>query len=141
MDYDEAYHDDFSNRFGRIGALYAMPAAMRCPSTQRDPKEELDAARRRADAELRRAERLEKQLAAQPEEPADGSVIRFKHKFDNNPKYYTYVAVRAGDRWYLSGRTTTPRPLTWSQLVTFANVGKIRLATNFQKLHPRGKVD
>lgn len=51
-----------------------------------------------------------------PTEPPEGAVLKWEKAFDT-PKgaSYTYVALRAGGKWYLTGRRTAG--VTWSELV------------------------
>src|SRR5689334_12834355 len=35
----------------------------------------------------------------------DGSVIKFKKKFDNGDREYSYAALNVGGRWYTTGAT------------------------------------
>lgn len=105
-----------------------------------DAERELIGARLLAEAQLKRLAALEAEIAATPEEPAEGSVVRFNRKFANSDKVYTYAGVRVGNKWYLSGSVGSHRDVvTWGQLVVLANVGKIKLATGYRKLRPRGE--
>jgi len=101
---------------------------------------------RRAEADLRAAEsaaaraiRKLEQLANRPGEPvtddADGAlVIWFQRTFDNTSRVYTYAAVKAGNRWYLTG-SAAPQALTWDALMDWLGdnlVGPLWLATTFE---------
>lgn len=51
-----------------------------------------------------------------PVEPPDGSVLRYVKTLGvSRTRGYTYVALRAGDKWYQTGRRSTP--LSWTELV------------------------
>lgn len=44
-----------------------------------------------------------------PVEPPEGSVLHYVKTLGfSRPKNYTYVALRAGDHWYVTGRRSTP---------------------------------
>ena len=82
--------------------------------------EELEAA---ADRMMVRAERL--RLADSREPEADDSVIAWEHtyaKYGVGPgdttedKTYSFVAVKAEGKWYLTGKHTAP--LSWRELHT-----------------------
>lgn len=50
-----------------------------------------------------------------PVEPPDGTVLRYQKTFPNPPgRAYTYVALRAGGRWYRTGQHN--KPIDWLEL-------------------------
>ncbi|MCA1693513.1 MAG: hypothetical protein LC749_01595 [Actinobacteria bacterium] len=53
-----------------------------------------------------------------PMEPPDGTVLRWYKTFPNSPKEYSYVATRAGDKWYhtASARSLPPNPVGWEAI-------------------------
>jgi hypothetical protein len=70
-------------------------------------------------------------------EPADGTVIKFEHEFDtmgrSGETVYTYVAIRAGNRWYVSGRPLTGRAVKWSELLEFIGNGRAWIAETWRE--------
>jgi hypothetical protein len=50
-----------------------------------------------------------------PVEPPEGSVLRYQKQFPNSARTYNYIAVRAGDRWYRTGRNN--EPISFPELV------------------------
>jgi hypothetical protein len=50
-----------------------------------------------------------------PVEPPDGAVLRYQKTFPNSTQVYTYVALRAGGKWYRTGKDT--RVVNWPALV------------------------
>lgn len=56
-------------------------------------------------------------LEALPEEPPEGSVIRFNMQFDGHGTVYDYAAIHCGDgKWYTTG-PRSPKGYTWDQLL------------------------
>jgi hypothetical protein len=97
-------------------------------------------------AALRRAqERAEKQAAQladrialaeqipQEDPYQDGTVIRFKRRFVDAKKWYTYCGIRLDGVWWLSGRT--PGAHRWESFVGWFAEGKIE---NLQVMEPGG---
>lgn len=73
------------------------------------------------------------------DEYKNGTVLTFKLKYAESPRWFTYAAVKADGRWWLTGRHSTP--FTWSGLVDFLTapgrkVRGLRVATGFRKLLP-----
>jgi len=77
---------------------------------------------------------LRKRLAAMEEELAnlerfpkdtfaDRSVIRFDKGFENTDKQYAYAAIKANDRWYLTGSTAPLQGMSWDELVSWMSDG------------------
>lgn len=65
----------------------------------------------------------------------NGTVIRWKHRFSQGGKKYTYAALKAGGRWYLTNQQGTM--LTWDQLVERLNadgVTGVRVASGWEPL-------
>lgn len=50
-------------------------------------------------------------LMAEPEEP-----VYFKLGYPDTPKTYSYVAVEAGGKWYLTG-PDSPQAVSWARLI------------------------
>jgi hypothetical protein len=50
-----------------------------------------------------------------PLEPPEGSVLRYTKTFGASERQYTYVALRAGHQWYVTGKRATP--MTFGELV------------------------
>lgn len=126
-------YGDFSRRMSAVRRSIQVPAPAH-------PDRELKFHERRAAESLAALERLKDELAAQPIEPRDGGVVKLRHRFTDGGKAYTYAALRVGSRWYLTHKAKT-ETMSWAQLCRFANVGKIRVATGFSKLVPRGEDD
>lgn len=56
-------------------------------------------------------------LENRPEEPPDGTVIRFNMQFGGSGTVYDYAALRAGDGlWYTTG-PRSPKGYTWDALL------------------------
>lgn len=56
-------------------------------------------------------------LEALPEEPPEGSVIRFNMQFGGHGTVYDYAAIRAGDgMWYTTG-PRSPKGYSWDSLL------------------------
>lgn len=59
-------------------------------------------------------------IVQRPDEPTNADVVRFTKRFSGDSKLYEYVAVKAGDHWYLSNRDRRhDKPLTWDELLDF----------------------
>jgi hypothetical protein len=78
-------------------------------------------------------ERAERSAAIRANEPANGRIVKFGHRFHVGGKVYTYTAIRAdnprGDRrWFISGSDDLQgaghrgivSPATWVELIEFA---------------------
>lgn len=50
-----------------------------------------------------------------PAEPPEGTVLKWVKTLGSRKQEYTYVALRAGGRWYLTGKTSVG--ITWVELV------------------------
>lgn len=54
-----------------------------------------------------------------------GDVLRFKVKFQAGGMWYTYAALKCGNRWFITGNKMSY--LTWDKLVEFwAGVYKVK---------------
>lgn len=88
---------------------------------KREKKMAIQADINTTEAKLRQLKKdLEK--ASLPEEPSDGSTIKFVHTYDFSGDY-TFVAYRHGNTWYASGTIQGQRQFTWAQLVKKMNKG------------------
>lgn len=85
----------------------------------------------------RRIDRLQSQIDSLQRELArisslpeddfeDHAVIMFEKKFGGSPAVYTYVALKAGRRWHLTGKAGNVGPKTWDELCEF--IGDFDLA-------------
>lgn len=61
-----------------------------------------------------------------PVEPPDGSALRFEKSW-GGPTTYTYVALRVGDEWYMTGRKTSG--ISWPELKAFIHNNPCSIAT------------
>ena len=88
----------------------------------------------RADTLRRQIATLADELArleSRPQEPDEGSVIRFQAMFpDSFDRRYNYAAIRAGGRWYTTGKG--PQRVTWDGLLDWMS-GKV---THYEVLQP-----
>lgn len=50
------------------------------------------------------------------QEPGEGSVIKFKVRFNPGGTRYSYAAIRAKDLWYTTG-PYSPKGYTWDKLL------------------------
>lgn len=81
------------------------------------------------------AELAKRQQFGEDEFP-NGTVIKFKYRFTSwniDPSFYTYVALKTADRWYLTGRISDM--FTWDDLVEFlarGTVKEMRIATEWK---------
>ena len=86
-----------------------------------------------ADIIARRIARLQEQLdylESLPEDDFDnGAVISFTKKFRGNVEY-TYVALKAGNRWWLSG-TRQAGVHSWDELIRFIAHDEIEMPDIF----------
>lgn len=85
---------------------------------------------------MSRREQIEKEIAAlqreleslnhRPAEPDDEPAVIFFEKTFGKSQKYTYTAVRAGERWWITGTRPgrNPNPKTWEQLLDFAEQGE-----------------
>lgn len=78
-------------------------------------------------------DRAERSAAVRANEPANGRIVKFSHRFHVGGKVYTYTAIRADNprgarRWFISGSDDLigaghrgiVSPATWVELVEFA---------------------
>lgn len=63
---------------------------------------------------------LDRYPAADPFE--NGDILQFEKTFPSGDASYTYVAHKAGERWYLTG-SRAPQGITWDELVSFMGLG------------------
>ena len=67
----------------------------------------------------------------------DGQAVRFKWQSPTSGRAFTYLALRAGGKWYTTGREShLARP--WSSLVDWLVTGKV---TTLELLVPQAKYD
>lgn len=78
-------------------------------------------------------------------EPADGTVIKFEHEFDEAGRtgqtVYTYVAIRKGGLWYLSGKPFGAAGTKWSTLLEFIGEGRAWVAEAWREAPVPGAVE
>lgn len=78
-------------------------------------------------AEIRRLEqRLAEAGVLYPEEPMEGSILRFTYRFSKGGVKYTYAALRVGDLWYTTGPRSAGTGYTWRQLVDWLRKGVVK---------------
>lgn len=77
---------------------------------------ELDDAIELTVARLARLEEERAALTRLPEEPSEGTTIRFDVTFAHGGRRYTYVAVRIGPHWYTTATEDSRK--TWHELLT-----------------------
>ena len=81
------------------------------------------------------AELAKRQQFGEDEFP-NGTVLKFKYRFCgeySNTAFYTFVALKTADHWYLTGRIADM--FTWDDLVEFlarGTVKKMRIATEWK---------
>lgn len=82
----------------------------------------------------RRARQIEHMDRYPAEDPfADGATLEFEKRFPGSDKPYRYVAIKAGDRWHITGQRS-PQNVTWKKLVGFMGLG----VETVYKIGPRG---
>lgn len=69
--------------------------------------------------------------------PLGNPVVRFRIRFRDHLRVYTYIAVRTGSRWHLSGSSQAGGPLSWPELWQWIEkrgelVGPMEVATGWQ---------
>jgi len=66
----------------------------------------------------------------------DGTVVKFKHKFDRSGmkmrKAYTYVAIRVNGGWYLTGKTI--RCYSDEEFIDFVGDARVYKVATWEKL-------
>jgi hypothetical protein len=68
----------------------------------------------------------------------DGTVVRFQKKFTADGHPYLYAAIKAGGKWYLTGKEQSG--LTWGQFVLFLVGGECMVTTwNVEFLTNKGQ--
>lgn len=71
-------------------------------------------------------------LENRPEEPTEGSVIRFNMQFGGHGTVYDYAAIHCGDgKWYTTG-PRSPKGYTWDELLDWMHGN----TASFQVLRP-----
>lgn len=76
-----------------------------------------------------------------PAQPPVGSVLRWERVFPgrgSSGNVYTYVALRAGDKWYVTGRSSNI--MSWDELADKIGDSPCFLVTGYMEI-PRPKVD
>src|SRR6185312_4048246 len=70
-----------------------------------------------------------------PTQPPKGSVLMWLHKFndDDDSKPYTYVALRAGNHWYVTG-TQGNTKVTWEDLARRIGNSPCWLLTKYKEI-------
>lgn len=88
----------------------------------------------------RQIERLELELERVESMPEDeylvGDVLMFERRFTPNGQPYTYVAVKAPNGWYFSGRNNQ-EPKTWQQvcdIITSESVDHVWVCTEWTEV-------
>lgn len=66
--------------------------------------------------------------AAIPKQPADGTMIHFEVQYKEGEKFYTYVGIRRGNIWYLTGHRPN-RNYTWKKLMEWLRSDEINRRT------------
>jgi hypothetical protein len=89
-----------------------------------------------AERVIARAEAEIAKILSRPDEPItdeDGAVVLwFRRRFDRTSQMYTYGAVKAGNRWYLTG-SAAPQALTWDKFLDWLDddlVGTLWVSSN-----------
>lgn len=69
-----------------------------------------------------------------PAQPPPGSVLRFEQTLSHGPsaQAYTYLALRVGDVWYVTGRQNTL--LDWDDLAARIGNGTCHLVTEYAEI-------
>lgn len=73
-----------------------------------------------------------------PAQPPLGSVLRFEKTYSEGGRAYTYVAVRVGKTWYLTG--SRAGAMSWDDLTECIGDGTCHLVTSYAEI-PRLPVD
>lgn len=63
----------------------------------------------------------------------DGTRLEFVKRFPNSEREYTYLALRAGGTWHITGQRS-PQNVTWRKFVGFMGLG----VETVWKIGPRG---
>jgi hypothetical protein len=129
----------------RIGDLAPAPESRR-RAADRPAGETLRRRLRREHAELAEAilvlagqlSRRERQLEHLGRYPVEdpfpeGTRLEFEKRFPDSDKRYVYLALKAGNRWHITG-ARSPQNVGWSKLVDFWGLG----VDEVWKIGPRG---
>lgn len=82
----------------------------------------------------RRARQIEHMDRYPAEDPfPEGTRLEFKKRYPGSDQEYTYLALKAGERWHLTG-ARSPQNVTWKKLVGFMGLG----VETVYKIGPRG---
>lgn len=115
-----------------IRAEYIMPGKTRGEAMPKDAS----ALRREAAALLAEAERIE---SLPRDTHSSGTVIKFHHSFGDGSNIYDYAAIKARGRWFITqdgSWISSMGPLTWDELLDFANVGGITRLVHGEIIRP-----
>lgn len=64
---------------------------------------------------------------------SEGTVLAFSKQLDESGVRYSYAAIQAGGRWYLTGRTS-PQAMTWDEFVKWLVAGYMVKVTELAEL-------
>lgn len=66
----------------------------------------------------------------------DGAVLRFVRRFPGGPDKYTFVAIRAGDAWFLTRGRGKAEPITWDDLLAehLVVASQVEVAASWQTI-------
>jgi hypothetical protein len=67
-----------------------------------------------------------------PAQPPNGSALRFERTFPHSDRVYTYLALRAGEVWYLTG--IREDPISWEHLVELIGNSPCHLVTGYAEI-------
>lgn len=78
-------------------------------------------------------------LEARPAEPVEGTVVRFALQYTGSGRVYTFAAICANSKWYVTGNGALGRGVSWSDLLDWIEragklVGPIQIATGWGDL-------
>lgn len=77
-------------------------------------------------------------------QPPSGNALRWEHSYNQSGPAFTYLALRVGPRWYLTGSTSEHnRVMDWQELQEFIGDSKCYLVTKYKEIPqlPKDPVD
>jgi hypothetical protein len=116
-----AYDTSEDNGFDIVEAMFGKPnvAYMSARRQERIRAQALKTIER-AEKDIERAERRLALLESFPEDHFDeGTVLWFEKKFPSGDRVYTYCALKAGGKWYLTGPSQSGLNYDWGALLEF----------------------
>lgn len=70
-------------------------------------------------------------IRKEPEEPPEGSVVRFTRTFNRSGRKYLYAAILVDGLWYLTG-TKNDLPANWPGILRMADSGSVEIVSTWE---------